>query len=120
MNTTTTTTKTTPEFEISPGAAPLLAQLEAFLPREVMCRSALGAAVTLETISDMSAELQQSEVALFSLAVLQATDLTSEASVSVAITAAALLGAAKAGPGTATERVRSALCDIAERYDADL
>lgn len=115
-----TTTTQTPEFNILPGAPSLLDQLATMIPTGDMPRVAKDAVGVLAMIEGVSAERQQSSVASYSLGALLATDLEDEHSRTVAVIAAALLGAAKAGPSTASERVRMAIVVLSARYDAEL
>lgn len=106
-------------LDFSASAESLLDQLDRALTPEIMSLAAVCSAGRFEFAADQPAEEQAALVAKLSTAVLRDVDAASPDSVAYAVGAAALLMAAKAGPSTASERIRTAAGMLSERYQAD-
>ena len=118
MNTTQTKTRNL-VFDFGVDAPSLLDQMDTKLPRALMERAAVCSAGLFEWAADQPATEQAALAARMSIATLRNADASSPDSLALAVGTAALLMAAKLGPATASERIRSASGILSERYQSD-
>lgn len=110
---------TTVEFDFGIDAPPLLDQMDTQFDVGDMAAGAMHAAALFSWAEDQTAVAQAELAGKLSIAALRNVVPNDIKSVAVAVGAAALLMAAKAGPATASERISRAAKLLSDRYQSD-